>query len=497
MALYQQSKGYDHDFVGSIHGRFICTICTKVMKDPYLMVCCGQKYCNSCLQSWLNTKDIATCPHCRAQNRGERPFQYVIERGMKSEIESFHIKCSNNQKGCEWIGELRNLDEHLKSDQGCAFSFVACPNKCTPSRSRGRMYTRILRKDLQDHLKHYCNLRTIMCEYCNQAVTANNYASHQRKCDIFPMQCPNSCGEQGLVRQSIDGHRQTCKLEVISCEYAHVGCESTMTRQQMLKHMVSYQGKHLDMITESHRKLVQDAKEKQTIVLKELEVAKQSYGAGRNKWLLSLETQFRSSLSLSKEEIYFRMVCFREIKSNSKDWFSPPFKVKDYSMQLHVKGHNSQNKLYLELCLVNVPLLKGLKFSGCQTCTRIAIRLKKPDTAKKSLLQEFKTSTSPFPQTPDSMCLSGLPSHNFRSASYTDTVSWTSQNFGGATQHSFEDWDNGATEDTVYYDFNSPLQSAVALTSHTILKHWGTNKVSRWESDYAEFDSLLWAASLL
>ena len=87
-----------------------------------------------------------------------------------------------------------------------------------------------------------------------------------------------------------------------------------------------------------------------------------------NGWLLSLETQFQSSLSLSKEEIYFRMVCFQEIKSTSKDWFSPPFKVKDYSMQLHVKGYNS---LYLELCMVNVPLLK---FSGCQTYTRIVIK---------------------------------------------------------------------------------------------------------------------------
>ena len=77
-------------------------------------------------------------------------------------------------------------------------------------------------------------------------------------------------GEQGLVRQSINRHCQTCMLEVISCECAHVGCESTMTRQQMLKHMVSYQGKHLDTITQSHP----DAKEKQTIVLKELEVAK-------------------------------------------------------------------------------------------------------------------------------------------------------------------------------------------------------------------------------
>ena len=94
------------------------------------------------------------------------------------------------------------------------------------------------------------------------------------------------------IRSSPTVHQWSSPDLHVSCEYAHVGCESTMTRQKMLKHIVSYQGKHLVLITESHKNLVQDAKEKQMIVQKESKVAEWIYGAGRNKWLLSLETQF-------------------------------------------------------------------------------------------------------------------------------------------------------------------------------------------------------------
>ena len=350
--------GYDCDFEDIIHDRFICSICTKVMRDPHLMVCCGQKYCHSCLQRWLKTQRTPICPHCRAKKSGPHPFQYVVERGMKSEIESFRIPCSNCNKGCEWIGELRDLDGHLKSDEGCAYYEVDCPNKCSAGT---KDCTKIQRMNLQGHLTHHCELRKVTCQYCNQIMAMKNYPSHQLICKLFPMECPNQCGEQGLVRKSVKTHREVCKLEVIACSYAQAGCEEKVTRQDMNKHLLEYQGHHLEKVNVVNRKLAEELKilnmetqEKRTIVQKELKIAKRMYGSF--SWLKSMRTQINDTKILTyDEELYFRMLHFQQIKSGLKDWFSPQFKLNGHVMRLHVVKQHHSNKLCLELSLVKAP----------------------------------------------------------------------------------------------------------------------------------------------
>ena len=47
--------GFDYKFVGAVDD-FICSICTKVLREPHLTVCCGQHYCSSCLKHWEKTR---------------------------------------------------------------------------------------------------------------------------------------------------------------------------------------------------------------------------------------------------------------------------------------------------------------------------------------------------------------------------------------------------------------------------------------------------------
>ena len=37
--------GYNHEFVGEVADRYNCQICTKVIREPHLAVCCGQHFC--------------------------------------------------------------------------------------------------------------------------------------------------------------------------------------------------------------------------------------------------------------------------------------------------------------------------------------------------------------------------------------------------------------------------------------------------------------------
>ena len=83
MADNKQYGGYDHEFVGTVPDRFICQICTKVLHDPHLAVCCGQHFCESCLNRWFTRQGKESCPHCQAEGES---FNHVIHKGLRSEV---------------------------------------------------------------------------------------------------------------------------------------------------------------------------------------------------------------------------------------------------------------------------------------------------------------------------------------------------------------------------------------------------------------------------
>ena len=139
--------GYNHEFVGEVADRYNCQICTKVIHEPHLAVCCGQHFCESCLNKWFTRQGKESCPHCRAE--GET-FHHVINKGLRSEINQLKIKCSHHGEGCKWTGELGELKTHLESENGCGFVTIDCPNNCP---AIGQI---LLRKDLTKHLKSEC-----------------------------------------------------------------------------------------------------------------------------------------------------------------------------------------------------------------------------------------------------------------------------------------------------------------------------------------------------
>ena len=115
--------GHDYEFVGKISDRFIGQICTKVLRNAHLAVCCSQHYCESCLNKWFTRHGKEDCPHCRA----EGGFNHVIHRGLRSEVNQLKIRCSNHGEGCLWTGELGTLKQHLESNSGCGYVLVECP----------------------------------------------------------------------------------------------------------------------------------------------------------------------------------------------------------------------------------------------------------------------------------------------------------------------------------------------------------------------------------
>ena len=38
--------------------------------------------------------------------------------------------CTNKERGCEWQGELNDINNHLGNNDGCRFEDVKCSDEC-------------------------------------------------------------------------------------------------------------------------------------------------------------------------------------------------------------------------------------------------------------------------------------------------------------------------------------------------------------------------------
>ena len=119
--------GYDCNFIEDPPDELVCQICTLVAQHPYQSTCCGRVYCKRCIEEYRRKQEELTgdrkfnCPNCR-----RRANTFHDKRGSRN-IKCLKVKCTNLEFGCEWEGELLNLDNHVSTK--CPHSRVQCPNR--------------------------------------------------------------------------------------------------------------------------------------------------------------------------------------------------------------------------------------------------------------------------------------------------------------------------------------------------------------------------------
>ena len=100
--------GYDCEFVKPPQSVFQteCPICSLILRDPYLPKCCGTNFCHTCCERL--EAEHKPCPTCRDDN-----FEVFPNKGLKRSLNQLHVLCPYSKDGCEWIGELGELEHHL------------------------------------------------------------------------------------------------------------------------------------------------------------------------------------------------------------------------------------------------------------------------------------------------------------------------------------------------------------------------------------------------
>ena len=216
---------------------YFCSICIDPMTEPYLTDC-GHHFCYTC-RGRLLASGKPECPECREQ---DVLTDARLNKHLQRQVNSLKVRCQHHEVGCQWVGELRYLQEHLDPViRKCGFILLACPLGCG-ERVRGSA--------MKDHIMYDCCKRSSECEhcgYCNKfdIVTEQHYPV----CEQFPVECPNVCSVEHLKRIELASHlEEQCPLQVIQCPFTSAGCTVQLPRREMEEHEDKAMQQHLRMM---------------------------------------------------------------------------------------------------------------------------------------------------------------------------------------------------------------------------------------------------------
>ena len=365
--------GHDYNFIDTVLNRHKCTVCTKVLRDPELTVCCGQHFCGTCLLQWFKSQHKKSCPHCRAEGP---KFQHVENKSLKSEINQLQISCSKLELGCDWTGELGDLKEHLKAANGCSFAMVQCTNKCGSS---------VTRSNLSDHMSNECKLRQDTCQYCSKQDTFSAICEHKSVCPKFPLLCPNGCSSDTVCREEMPDHLTVCPLQKVVCPFEDIGCTTRVKPEKLNGHMETSQQQHILLLLKANKEMRSELQKTNTTLqqaeqefheMKEKQT-REGENVTRMKKALAFEvkvldesdsndkksTAYESIQTLLEDETHimkkedttvFRVVDFSQHVKDNKIWYSPPFFIQQYKLCLavHPRGIGSGLGTHASLSLI-------------------------------------------------------------------------------------------------------------------------------------------------
>ncbi|XP_077979650.1 TNF receptor-associated factor 6-like [Glandiceps talaboti] len=230
-------QGYDAVFVPDIDKKYSCPVCLAALRDT-VQTRCGHRFCQTCLTRVCRNRKYVKCP---VDNTWfDSDIDVFDDVAMRREVLSLMVLCRYYGDGCDWKGELRELEEHCPI---CPFEQLTCPNIC------GDMF---LRKFREKHLKE-CPRRPIHCKHCSENMIFKDLTRHELLvCPRFPVSCA-LCGQGGILRDDIPKHIDTqdgsCPNSVVPCTFEHIGCHAQVKRCELGNHCEEATTLHLSLLS--------------------------------------------------------------------------------------------------------------------------------------------------------------------------------------------------------------------------------------------------------
>ena len=96
---------------------YSCPVCAGLHTEPFLTDC-GHLVCGACRDRLLTTNKN-DCPVCRETNVLSNAR---LDKRFQREVYSLKVHCQYHDEGCEWVGEVRDIQKHLDPERGnCSY----------------------------------------------------------------------------------------------------------------------------------------------------------------------------------------------------------------------------------------------------------------------------------------------------------------------------------------------------------------------------------------
>ena len=212
-----QGNEPEYDFVEQPDQDCFCPVSLELLTEPYLTSCCGHHISQQAVDRLI--RERKPCPMCKEEN-----FTAHMNKHFKRKtINTLKVRCPHKKNGCEWVGELGDLNNHSTS----------CPK------------------------------RPWKCQYCDLETTFEfGTNEHTPNCTQYPLPCPNQCEIGTVPRCDAEKHLLVCPLQLVECEFANVGCEVKVPRRDLTRHMTENAQHHLMSATLLNLRLTRELHQK-------------------------------------------------------------------------------------------------------------------------------------------------------------------------------------------------------------------------------------------
>ncbi|XP_065674987.1 TNF receptor-associated factor 3-like isoform X2 [Hydra vulgaris] len=303
--------GYDVHFLQELLDELECPVCKMALREPILTMC-GHRICLSCSEEMRKRNNgVLICP---LDNTILKPEQIFPDKAIERAILQLKVKCNNFLKNCQWTGELKTINNHLRT---CEYQEVKCLNE--------QCLTSLLRNELSNHMETKCIYRLITCQHCNQKIFFCNKQTHLETCECLPTYCENQCGMKILLKEKSSHIINSCANTIVSCQYLSIGCNFKGMKKEQDSHNNSSIQNHFSMaiskVSALENKILLNEKEmeaKITILKNEIDSRKEQDLLTTNKLLMSM-SKLENKIALIEKDSETKKTIFKNEKDSRKE----------------------------------------------------------------------------------------------------------------------------------------------------------------------------------
>ena len=169
------------------------------------------------------------CKRCMDEGDEFQPMKLT-----RKSIPGLKSKCPLNTRGCTWVGNLSETEEHLEA---CQQFVISCSSDCGVILKRSELDTHTLE----------CKLVKIECNHCGSNILNKESEAHYDVCPDMDIECPNECSLSLKRHESQDHIEVDCPNTLVSCPFSSFGCKELVKRCELEVHQETKESKHTQL----------------------------------------------------------------------------------------------------------------------------------------------------------------------------------------------------------------------------------------------------------